>query len=59
MMYTFNEVRQIFARCRTYLELEKACDGFLIIIADGDFSAGLEQYTRIQAHVRFRQLKCI
>jgi len=58
-MYTFNEVRQIFARCRNYLELEKASAALLMIINDGDFSEGLEKYTRLQAHVRFRQLKCM
>lgn len=56
-MYSFNEVRQIFARCKDYLELEKACDALLLVIHDGDFSEGLEKYTRLQAHVRFRQLK--
>ena len=56
-MYSFNEVRIVFARCRTMDELEKACDGFLLIIKDGDFSEGLEKYTRMQSHVRFRQLK--
>jgi hypothetical protein len=56
-MYTFDEVRTVFARCRNYLELEKVCDALLIIIEDGDFSEGLEKYTRLQAHVRFRQLK--
>lgn len=56
-MYSFNEVRLVFARCTDYLELERACDALLIIINDGDFSKELANYTRLQAHVRFRQLK--
>jgi hypothetical protein len=56
-MYSFNEVRLVFARCRNFPELEKACDALLFVINDGGFSEGLEKYTRVQAHVRFRQLK--
>lgn len=56
-MYSFNEIRVVFARCKDGLELEKACDALLLIIHDGDFSEKLEKYTRLQAHVRFRQLK--
>lgn len=56
-MYSLNEIRLVFARCKDYLELEKACDAFLFIIQDGDFSDTAETYTRLQAHVRFRQLK--
>jgi hypothetical protein len=58
-MYTFDDIRTVFARCRNYLELEKASAAFLMIIDDGDFSSGMEKYTRLQAHVRFRQLKCM
>jgi hypothetical protein len=55
-MYTFNEIRIIFARCKDEAELEKVCDCFLQIIKDGDLK-GKEDYARTQAHVRFRQLK--
>jgi hypothetical protein len=58
MMYSFNEIRQIFARCVNYAELEKASAAFLIVIEDGGLSKKLEEYARFQAHVRFRQLKC-
>jgi hypothetical protein len=57
-MYSLNEIRMVFTRCKDYIELEKACDAFLLIISDGDLSATAEKYTRLQAHVRFRQLKC-
>jgi hypothetical protein len=57
-MYCYNEIRVVFANCRNDIELEKICDALLMIIDDGDFSEGLEKYTRLQAHVRFRQLKC-
>jgi hypothetical protein len=56
-MYCYNEIRVIFANCRNDLELEKVCEAFLIIIEDGDFSQELEDYTRAQAHFRFRALK--
>lgn len=55
-MYTFDEVRKVFARCKTMEDLERACDGFLLIISDGDLSNSLENYIRIQSHVKFRQL---
>jgi hypothetical protein len=56
-MYTFNEIRIIFARCKDYIELEKVCLGFQLIIEDGDLPQELERYTRMQSLVRFRQLK--
>jgi hypothetical protein len=56
-MYTFNEIRIIFARCKDYVELEKVCLGFQLIIEDGDLPQELERYTRMQSLVRFRQLK--
>jgi hypothetical protein len=56
-MYCYNEIKVVFANCRNDLELEKVCEAFLIIIEDGDFSQELEDYTRAQAHFRFRQLK--
>jgi hypothetical protein len=56
-MYTLNEIRTIFARCKDYLELERACAAFLLIIEDGGFSEVAMDYTKRQAHVRFRQLK--
>lgn len=57
-MYTLNEIRTVFARCKDHSELEKACGAFLLIIEDGDFSEVAMDYTKRQAHVRFRQLKC-
>lgn len=57
-MYTLNEIRLIFLRCKDYEELEKACDGFVSIIQDGDLNETEMQFTKMQAHVRFRQLKC-
>jgi hypothetical protein len=56
-MYTFNEIRIIIARCKDFIELEKVCIGFQLIIKDGDLSKELEEYTRMQSLVRFRQLK--
>ena len=56
-MYSFNEIRIIFARCKDFVELEKVCLGFQLIIKDGDLSKEQEQYTRMQSLVRFRQLK--
>lgn len=56
-MYTFNEIRLIFARCKDYIELEKVCNGFQLIIKDGDLPQELERYTRMQSLIRFRQLK--
>ncbi|WP_413998686.1 hypothetical protein ACMDB5_12995 [Flavobacterium sp. W1B] len=57
-MYSMNQIRQIFSRCKDYFELEKACDGLLMIIEDGDLTEDLTLYAKHQANVRFRQLKC-
>jgi hypothetical protein len=57
-MYSLNEIRMVFARCKDSNELEKACDGFLLIINDGDLPEASVRYAKLQAHVRFRQLKC-
>jgi hypothetical protein len=56
-MYTFNEIRLIFARCRDFAELEKVCAGFLLVVSDGDLTEAQERYARTQSLVRFRQLK--
>lgn len=58
VMYSMNQIRQIFSRCKDYFELEKACDGLLMIIEDGDLTEDLTLYAKHQANVRFRQLKC-
>ncbi|MDR6844481.1 hypothetical protein J2W95_001172 [Flavobacterium granuli] len=56
-MYTFNEIRLIFTRCRDFAELEKVCEGFLLIVNDGGLTVEQERYARTQSLVRFRQLK--
>jgi len=56
-MYSFSEIYTILHRCKDYFELGKACEAMQIIIEDGGFTKELEQYTRQQTHVRFRQLK--
>jgi hypothetical protein len=56
-MYTFNDIRIIFARCKDHKELEKVSAAFLLVIEDGGLTVSGEEYTRTQAHVRFRQLK--
>lgn len=56
-MYTFNEIRVIFKRCRDFAELEKVCAGFLLIVHDGGLTEEQERYARTQSLVRFRQLK--
>jgi hypothetical protein len=56
-MYTFNEIRIIFARCKDNIELEKVSAAFLLVIKDGGMTISGEKYARTQAHVRFRQLK--
>jgi hypothetical protein len=47
----------IFARCKDHKELEKVSAAFLLVIEDGGLTVSGEEYTRTQAHVRFRQLK--
>lgn len=56
-MYTMREIQVVFARCKDYLELEKACDAFLAVVKDGGFSILEENYLRTQSIIRFRQLK--
>lgn len=56
-MYTMREIQVVFARCKDYLELEKACGAFLLIIEDGDCSTKEVDFLRSQSTIRFRQLK--
>ncbi|MCB6097685.1 hypothetical protein [Flavobacterium psychrophilum] len=58
-MYSINETRLIFARCKDYIELEKICDAFLLIIYDNNFSQKKLDYIKLQAKIRFRQLKAL
>lgn len=56
-MYTMREIQVVFARCKDYEELSKACAAFLLVQQDGGFSDVEEQFLRLQSTIRFRQLK--
>ena len=56
-MYSFHEIRQIFARCKDWPELEKAAQAFIMVIEDGDMNEQEMAFTRKEVHIRFRQLK--
>lgn len=56
-MYSYYEIRKIFARCKDYFELEKAARAFIMIIEDGGMCEKQIDFTHHEIHVRFRQLK--
>ncbi|MBX9886658.1 MAG: hypothetical protein K2Y30_01835 [Flavobacteriaceae bacterium] len=56
-MYSYHEIRKIFARCKDWLELEKAAQAFIMVIEDGDMNEQQMAFTRKEVDIRFRQLK--
>ena len=56
-MYTHQEIDLIFQACKTWSELEKACNAFTYLIKLDEFTALKIWHIRTKSTERFRELE--
>jgi hypothetical protein len=52
-MYTYKEIYLIFSRCKSNEELEKICDGFIVLVKQGALCDALAMMVGQLSHHQF------
>lgn len=56
-MYSFLEIEFIFRNCINWDDLQKVCNCFLFVMADGDLTQEQRVFIAEKSNERFRQIE--